>query len=138
MLQLIVDFVIQFMVYDRHIYGINDESLRKTIIKKSKLTAANFRANVFTEYKYVELYSVFDKTDFGIYNPEWSDVIKTTLSVDTKKLCKKCWARYICGGGCYGINYEFSNDISLTPLIYCQLKKYSIKMALKIYATSVQ
>lgn len=72
------------------------------------------------------------------YNPEWSDVVKTSLSVVTKKLCKKCWARYICGGGCYGINYEFNNDISLTPQIYCQLKKYSIKMALIVYANSVQ
>jgi len=72
------------------------------------------------------------------YSSEWSKVIKTKMSVNNKRICKKCWARYICGGGCYAVNYDFNKDISVAPRIYCQLKKYSIKMALTVYANSVQ
>lgn len=70
----------------------------------------------------------------GTYHPKWGEIIQKEMSVDSKKTCRKCWAKYICGGGCYAINYEFNKDISLTPLVYCQLKKHSIKLALTAFA----
>lgn len=70
------------------------------------------------------------------YNEKWSEAIKNEMDVDNRKKCRKCWARYICGGGCYGINYDFNKDISLPPRIYCQLMKYSIEKALCIYANA--
>lgn len=72
------------------------------------------------------------------YNENWSEIIKNEMSVDNRKKCSRCWARYICGGGCYEINYNFNKDISLSPQIYCQLMKHSIKLALTIYANAAQ
>jgi len=69
----------------------------------------------------------------GTYHPKWGGIIQNEMSVDDKKTCRKCWARHICGGGCYAINYEFNKDISLTPPVYCQLKKHSIKLALTAF-----
>lgn len=72
------------------------------------------------------------------YNAKWSEIIRNGMSVENRKKCRKCWARYICGGGCYEINYNFNKDISLSPQIYCQLMKHSIKLALTIYANAAQ
>jgi uncharacterized protein len=63
----------------------------------------------------------------------WFEFIKNRMNVNERKTCKKCWARYICGGGCYAINYESNNDITIPTAAYCHLKKHSIKMALIIY-----
>lgn len=71
------------------------------------------------------------------YNSKWTEIIEKEISVDNKKICKKCWARYLCGGGCYGINYEFHEDISVTPKIYCKLKKHTLKLALCVYADAL-
>lgn len=72
------------------------------------------------------------------YNVKWAEIIRNEMSIENRKKCRKCWARYICGGGCYEINYNFNKDISLTPQIYCQLKKHTIKLALNIYANAAQ
>jgi uncharacterized protein len=72
------------------------------------------------------------------FNAKWSEIIRNEMSVNNRKKCRKCWARYICGGGCYEINYNFNKDISLPPRIYCQLMKHSIKLALIIYANAAQ
>lgn len=72
----------------------------------------------------------------GTYNLKLPKAISNEMNVDNRKQCKKCWARYICGGGCYAVNYEFNKDISLVPGIYCQHKKHTIKSALAIYANA--
>jgi uncharacterized protein len=72
------------------------------------------------------------------YELHWLETIKHKLNVDTRKTCSTCWARYICGGGCYEINYNFNNDISLSPGIYCQLMKHNIKLALGIYVEAAE
>lgn len=72
------------------------------------------------------------------YDIKWSEFIRNEMNVDNRKKCSKCWARYICGGGCYEINYNYNKDISLTPRIYCQLMKHNIKLALNIYANASQ
>jgi uncharacterized protein len=68
------------------------------------------------------------------YKLHWLETIKNELDVDKRKKCSKCWARYICGGGCYETNYNFNNDISLAPGIYCQIMKYKIELAICLYA----
>lgn len=70
------------------------------------------------------------------YSVKWSEIIRNEINVENRAKCRKCWARYICGGGCYGINYDFNKDISLAPGIYCQLMKYSIKKALCVFANA--
>ncbi len=70
----------------------------------------------------------------GTYNLKLPKAISNEMNVDSRKQCRKCWARYICGGGCYAINYEFYDDISNVPQIFCMHKKNTIKSALAIYA----
>jgi uncharacterized protein len=72
------------------------------------------------------------------FNDKWSEIIRNDVRVDNRIKCRKCWARYICGGGCYEVNYNFNKDISLAPRIYCQLMKHSIKLAITIYAEAAQ
>ena len=69
----------------------------------------------------------------GTFNSHWAKIIQNEMSVDDRKICRTCWARHICGGGCFAINYDFNKDISLTPSVYCQLKKHSIKLALTTF-----
>ena len=70
------------------------------------------------------------------YSAKLSEIMKPEMNIDNRKKCKKCWARYICGGGCYEINNTFNNNIFITPEIYCQLMKHNIKLALNIYASA--
>ncbi|MGZ7118022.1 MAG: hypothetical protein ACXVHS_11375, partial [Methanobacterium sp.] len=69
-------FCIQFMVADKHIYGINNESIRQAVINtksnKQKISPMNFRDNILNEYIYIDFINVFNNFDFGIYNPEFS------------------------------------------------------------------
>jgi uncharacterized protein len=46
-----------------------------------------------------------------------------------KKKCKNCWAKYICGGQCYGDCFESTGDISEPNRIFCELEKHKIKIA---------
>jgi len=72
------------------------------------------------------------------FDIKWPKIIINEMSVENRRKCGKCWARYICGGGCYAINYEFNSDIFLAPKIYCSLMKYTIKQALTIYITAIR
>lgn len=71
------------------------------------------------------------------FDGEWTETITKEMRVEKKRKCSKCWARHICGGGCYEVNYNFNNDISSPPDIYCRLMKYSIKEALLVYAEAL-
>lgn len=74
----------------------------------------------------------------GRFDTIFSETISKEMNVENRKKCNKCWARHLCGGGCYAVNYEFNKDISLAPNIYCQQKKHSIKLALTVYANAAQ
>ena len=76
---------------------------------------------------------VQDTFDTGL-----SAILEKDMNVENRKNCKNCWARHLCGGGCYAINYEHNKDIDLVPQIYCQQKKHSIKLALAVYANAGQ
>ncbi|MCX8026774.1 MAG: SPASM domain-containing protein [Thermodesulfovibrionales bacterium] len=45
------------------------------------------------------------------------------------KTCKDCWARYICGGGCYGDSYAYSGSIWQTIDTYCVMSRYKIEVS---------
>jgi len=44
-------------------------------------------------------------------------------NVDQRDKCKFCWAKYICGGGCYGTNYQLSGDPLKPSDKYCLFQK---------------
>jgi uncharacterized protein len=67
------------------------------------------------------------------YDTKWFDIIHNEMDVDDREKCSICWAKYLCGGGCYALNYENNQDIRIPLENYCKIIKYSIEMALMIY-----
>lgn len=57
--------------------------------------------------------------------------------VNNKKKCLRCWARYICGGGCHAYAIEFNGDILNPYGIECELMKHRIELGAYIYAELV-
>lgn len=46
------------------------------------------------------------------------------------KECKKCWARYFCGGGCHANAYYSNNDMSKPHSVSCAMHKKRIEGAI--------
>jgi uncharacterized protein len=55
-------------------------------------------------------------------------------TVNHKQDCRKCWARYICGGGCHATALQFNKDILQPYKIECELMKHRIKLGAWIYS----
>lgn len=45
------------------------------------------------------------------------------------RVCRNCWARYICGGMCYGDSFALSGDISKTVEGFCKITQHKIETA---------
>lgn len=45
------------------------------------------------------------------------------------KRCRECWARYLCGGTCYGDAFAYSGDIRATIDAYCTMTQHKIHVA---------
>ena len=55
------------------------------------------------------------------------------LDVDNRPLCRDCWARYICGGGCLSSAIKFS-DTPLRPVeAECELLRHLIQLAIWVH-----
>jgi len=54
----------------------------------------------------------------------------TSLEVDRKLRCKDCWARYLCGGGCYHSAWLATGRIEDPDPVNCELVKHLIKLAM--------
>lgn len=85
-----------FFVYDRHIYGVHDEDLRKPIISKGELSQVNFRDNVMKRYTYINMVDVFNDTDFGYISSELSiEHFNNNIKTIDTKLYEKILKYYI-------------------------------------------
>ncbi len=49
-----------------------------------------------------------------------------------KEDCRKCWARFYCGGGCPANAYHFSGDIAKPYALGCEIEKKRLEYALMI------
>jgi hypothetical protein len=116
-----VKITIVFFVYDRHIYGIHDESLRKTVINKNELVAANFRENITERKDYIDLFEIFTDKDFGYINNEFS----LTYFNDNIKTCDKTKAQQFRNKYLYLYN-EDGNLISDSMITDYVAYKYSL------------
>ncbi len=70
----------------------------------------------------------------GQINEGLTDEFKN-INIYTKEKCKKCFARYYCGGGCAANNYHFGNGINQTYDIYCELVKKRLECAIMLKAS---
>ncbi len=55
--------------------------------------------------------------------------------VERAPKCKTCWARYLCGGGCYQENYIYNKQLNRPYSHHCFLRKLHIKTALEVYSS---
>jgi uncharacterized protein len=54
--------------------------------------------------------------------------------VDKKAACRRCWARYICGGGCVYLAAEENGDPRLPWSVECELTRHIIQLAMWIHS----
>lgn len=52
------------------------------------------------------------------------------LRVDRKESCRNCWARYLCGGGCYAAAWLVNGDVSIPDSAKCELIKHLILLSM--------
>jgi uncharacterized protein len=69
----------------------------------------------------------------GINRLEIINQFKET-NIYTKPLCRECWARFMCAGGCHANAYGFNQDINQPYQIACEITKKRLEAALYIKA----
>jgi uncharacterized protein len=60
------------------------------------------------------------------------------LSVDDKSMCSKCWAKYVCGGGCDAASFSKEKCFGVPDKIFCEITKSVIEGALGIVFAFIQ
>lgn len=56
------------------------------------------------------------------------------VSVNDKPVCKDCWAKYYCSGGCHANAYNFNKDFNIPYNVGCELEKKRIECSIYIKA----
>ena len=69
----------------------------------------------------------------GITNDTIVDMFKN-ISVNEKPVCKDCWAKYYCSGGCHANSYNFNKDFKVPYSVGCELEKKRIECSIFIKA----
>lgn len=74
---------------------------------------------------------IIGNVDEGITNEK---IVKmfSNVSVDEKPLCKYCWAKYYCSGGCHANAYNFNKDFNIPYSVGCELEKKRIECSIYI------
>jgi uncharacterized protein len=60
-----------------------------------------------------------------------SDTFKKA-HIYNKPLCRDCWARFYCSGGCQANNFSFNNDIHVPYELGCEMQKKRIECAIAL------
>lgn len=76
---------------------------------------------------------IIGNVDEGITNDAVVDRFRN-LSVNEKPICKDCWAKYYCSGGCHANAYNFSGDFKTPYKVGCELEKKRIECSIYIKA----
>jgi len=69
----------------------------------------------------------------GITNETVVDKFRN-VSVNDKPICKECWAKYYCSGGCHANAYNFNKDFKIPYNVGCELEKKRIECSIMIKA----
>jgi uncharacterized protein len=78
---------------------------------------------LLTEDRHYHLGSVFSRVD--------EKAVQTFRNNHVlNKACRACWARYVCGGQCYGDSFFLSSDIRIPDPAYCALTKHKVETAI--------
>ena len=71
--------------------------------------------------------------DTGIKNEELREKFKMA-NIYNKEVCKECWARYFCSGGCHANAYFAHNDLMKPYDLGCEMEKKRIECSISILA----
>jgi uncharacterized protein len=71
--------------------------------------------------------------DEGITNPELCKSFQDN-TIFAKEVCRNCWAKFYCSGGCHANAYFSNGDITKPNEMSCTLQKKRIECALMINA----
>lgn len=63
---------------------------------------------------------------------------REAADVDSRPVCQNCWARYMCGGGCYADSTVYSADKLAPQAYHCPFWKTEIEIAIRFYKRLVQ
>lgn len=75
--------------------------------------------------------------DDGITNTKMQDDFKKA-NIYSKPVCRQCWARFYCSGGCQANNFNFNGSILIPYEVGCELQKKRIEMAIALKAKKMQ
>ena len=76
---------------------------------------------------------IIGNVDEGITKDEITSKFKN-VSVNEKPVCKECWAKYYCSGGCHANAYNFNKDFNIPYSVGCELEKKRIECSIYIKA----
>lgn len=76
---------------------------------------------------------IVGNVDEGIFNEKMVEKFKN-VSVNEKPICKDCWAKYYCSGGCHANAYNFNKDFNKPYSVGCELEKKRIECSIYIKA----
>ena len=65
------------------------------------------------------------------YNEELPQLFKAA-HIYNKPICKECWARFYCSGGCQANNYNFNKDIHIPYELGCRITKKRLECAIAL------
>jgi uncharacterized protein len=58
---------------------------------------------------------------------------KEAAPVDKRPICQDCWARYLCGGGCYADSTIYSSDKLKPQIQHCPFWRVEAETAMSLY-----
>lgn len=76
---------------------------------------------------------IIGNVDDGITNDTVVNKFRN-VSVNKKPVCKDCWAKYYCSGGCHANAYNFNKDFNIPYNVGCELEKKRIECSIYIKA----
>ncbi|MBC7321444.1 SPASM domain-containing protein [bacterium] len=71
-------------------------------------------------------------------NKDLQEKFKILNSIDNKPICRDCWARYLCGGGCLANNFNINRNITEPYGVGCEIQKLRIEYALWLRAKRLE
>lgn len=67
----------------------------------------------------------------GLIDTEISNKFKKA-HIYNKPMCRNCWARFYCSGGCQANNHAFNKDINIPYELGCEMQKKRIECAIAL------
>jgi uncharacterized protein len=71
------------------------------------------------------------------YDNSISDTFKKA-HIYNKPICKECWARFYCSGGCQANNFNFNGDVHIPYELGCKMQKKRIECSIALKAKEMQ